>query len=295
MIPIFLGWGFVEYFYRTVPNNYTLKYKQINQNKSEIEVLIFGSSHALYGLNPKYFTQKTYNLSGISQTIYFDFLLFKEYIHQLPELKTVILCIEHTNLSQVDNSSEDTFRKYYYKAFMDMNVPIIKKYDLTQYFLSVTRPLKFTINQIKKYHETGTIVNIDDNGWGNDYPKSGSNVNIENAILRAQNNEDGLLDFSTNTLRIQYIINLCKEKNINLLIVSMPQTKDYLLQLNQEKLDKIIKTCKNLETQNFHNVKYLNLFKDQRFSDSDFYDADHLNNEGAEKCSVIINEFVNRM
>lgn len=57
------------------------------------------------------------------------------------------------------------------------------------------------------------------------------------------------------------------------------------------KLQKIFATANLLEKDN-SNVSYLNLFQDSRFVNDDFYDADHLNNEGAKKCSIITNQYI---
>jgi hypothetical protein len=100
------------------------------------------------------------------------------------------------------------------------------------------------------------------------------------------------MDFEVNKSRINDIIEKCKQRRIQVLIVSMPQTKEYERYLNQSKLSKIKATCSEFQTKNLNNVFYLNLFDDTRFSEEDFYDADHLNNEGALKCSKIVNDYL---
>lgn len=115
LFPILLVWGAVEFFYRAVPNNYTLKYNYMESHAGEVEVLLLGNSHSLFGLNPDYFSRKAFNLANISQTVYFDELLFNRYIDRMPNLKQVVFCIEYSSLSHQDDTNEDTFRKYYYE------------------------------------------------------------------------------------------------------------------------------------------------------------------------------------
>lgn len=291
LIPIFLAWVFVEYFYQTVPNNYTSKHENINKNINEIEVLLFGSSHCLYGLNPEFFSKNTFNLSGISQTIYFDKLLLEKYIDRLPKLKQVVFCVEYTNLSQKDNTQEDVFRKYYYERFMDLDVPIVSDYDPKKYSLALTRSLGASLDLMSKYYKKGTILNCDAKGWGNDYKKERRISPDIVAKERVAAHEDGSIDFTLNKKRINYLIQECKKRNIEVLIVSMPVSKAYSENLNKEKLQLIFDTCEELETSNLDNVYYLNLFDERRFVDEDFFDADHLNEIGAEKCSKIVNTF----
>ena len=83
--PFVLMYVALEVFYRNVPNNYSVKNQEINKNSQKIEVLLFGDSHCLYGLNPSCFSRNTFNLSNVSQTIYFDKLLFDKYVDKIKD------------------------------------------------------------------------------------------------------------------------------------------------------------------------------------------------------------------
>jgi hypothetical protein len=113
LLPIAIFISLAEFFYRTVPNNYSVKNENLIKKKAEIETLLFGDSHCFYGLNPIYFKKKTFNLSNVSQTIYFDKLLLDKYIKILPKLNYIVICIEYTNLSQKDNTEEDIWRIFF--------------------------------------------------------------------------------------------------------------------------------------------------------------------------------------
>lgn len=295
LLPIFILIGASEYFYRKVPNNYSIKNENLIKNKSKIETLLFGDSHCFYGLNPIYFKKKTFNLSNVSQTIYFDKLLFENYVDQLPKLSCIVLCIEYTNLSQKDNSQEDVWRKYYYQSYMNLKVPLIKWYDLHQYFLCTTQKPSRTLELMKKYAKSDFVADCDVNGWGNNYKKKDRIIPKLVAKERAKQQEDGFVDFKLNSDRINSIISLCKQKKIKVVIVSMPQTHLYTSYLNKKKLSLIFKTCQNLQNKNPNDVYYLNLFNDNRFQDEDFYDSDHLNEFGAEKCSKMVNDYINKL
>lgn len=282
----------VESFYRFVPNNYTVKNKNIQNNYKNNEVLIFGNSHTFYGLNPDFFTPKTFNISNISQSLYFDELLFHKHIDSLPHLKYVILNVEYTSLSQKPNTSEDVWRKYFYKAQMNLDVPIIQFYDLKQYSLATTRSFKMSLNTIEEYYKNKTIVQCNEKGWGTGYSYQNRMNNIpEIAKITVVKHEDGLSDFTANTKRIQSIIEKCNEKNIKVLLVTMPVSSAYASGVNQTKLASIFETCTAIVDNNT-NASYLNLFKDSRFNEDDFFDPDHLNDKGAEKCSQIVDEIL---
>lgn len=285
---VFLG---IEVFYRTVPNNYSFKHKTVQQNYDSTEVLILGGSHTFYGLNPKYFEKKTFNLGNLSQSLYFDELLLEKHLNHFKKLQCVILNIEYFSLSQADTSAENNSRKYYYHGFMNLDVPLVAPTDPKGVFLSTNRSFERNLNLINKYISKGTLLYCDENGFGTDYTKVKSR-NIDKTLettLKAH--EDHLTDFSKNNSRLQHMITLCKNRNIKVLLVTMPVVEAYANGVDQNKLQRIFETCQNLEKQN-SNVRYLNLFQDKRFKTEDFYDADHLHTDGAVKCSGIVSGFV---
>jgi hypothetical protein len=159
--------------------------------------------------------------------------------------------------------------------------------------LCTTQNPSRTFDLILKYAKNGFVNDCDTNGWGTNYKKKDRIGPELIAKERAQQQEDGSVDFVANSERIDSIIRFCKQKNIKVVIVSMPQTHLYSSYLNQKKLKLIFKTCQNFQTNNFKDVYYLNLFNENRFSDEDFYDSDHLNEVGAKKCSIIVDEFIN--
>jgi hypothetical protein len=294
-IPILLFLGCVELFYRCVPNNYSVKNDYITKNKNTIEVLIFGNSHAFYALNPAHFSLNTFNLSNISQTLYFDSLLLKHHLNDLPKLKCVVLCIEYNNLSQVDDSQDDIWRKYYYQNYMNLDVPIASDYDINNYLLFLNQTPQKTKELIKRYYTSGSILDCDSKGWGNNFVHRYKNQTKEEVKKRAMSHEDCSVDFSINKNRITSIIQELKKRDVKLLIVSLPQTPLYTSFLNQEKLKLVFQTCQNFQNEHPNQVYYLNLFTDKRFVKNDFADADHLNGKGSDKCSKLVNSYIEEM
>lgn len=294
-LPVLLIFIVFELFYRLIPNDYSVKYEEIPKKLNKTELLFLGNSHTFYGLNPRYFNRPAYNLAHISQTIYFDQLLFNQYINQFGNLKCVVLNIEYTSLSEIVETEENKWRKYYYQTYMHLDVPSIKSYDLTKYFISSTRTFNANSKLIAQYLKDGTIAHCDQNGFGTNYKKSAKKPLLEkDALIRVKNIEDGLMNFTDNISRIQSMIDACKKRNIKVLLLNMPVTKYFSDNVNPVKLKKIQNTCKIITSKNA-NVYNLNLFTDKRFTLEDFYDADHLDTGGAAKCSRIVNDFTNRV
>ena len=80
----------MEIYFRNAPNAFITKADYFKANKDKIEVLILGSSHNQNGLNSKFFTKKTANLSYGSQDIQIDSALFFSNVKQMKNLKKVI-------------------------------------------------------------------------------------------------------------------------------------------------------------------------------------------------------------
>ena len=172
LLPIWTLLVCIELLYQIVPNNYASKNENVQKRYENTEVLIFGNSHTFYGLNPKYFTNLTFNLSNISQTLYFDKLLFDKHIDKFKSLKYVILNVEFTSLTQLANTDEDIWRKYYYKRYMNLQVPIgVKPKNAKSYFLSATKSFNSNMHLLERYFSEGTIVDCDENGFGTNYVK----------------------------------------------------------------------------------------------------------------------------
>lgn len=292
LIPILMVWILAEVFYRTVPNNYSYKHKQISNNNNDIDVLVLGDSHTFYGINPEWLSQKMYNLANVSQTIYFDKLLFEKHINHLPKLKYLILSVEYTTLSQADNTQEDIWRKYFYHTQMDLDVPLISWYNPKKYSLALVRKFDKTWKSYKDFRKEGSLIGCDSRGWGNTYLSTMDSLEIQRVSnTTAKKHEDGSMDFSLNSKRIQEIIDLCKERRIEVLLVNMPVFTGYLDRLSPEKLQKIETACEAFESKN-PNVSHINFLRDLRFELTDFEDPDHLNAQGAKKCSLLINEYL---
>ena len=281
-----------EMFYRFMPNNYTLKHQELQKRYKTVEVLIFGNSHTFYGLNPKYFDRPTFNLGNLSQSLYFDQMLFEKHIDHLENLKFVILNVEHFNLSAVVNSSANNLKKHYYRSYMDLDVPIVSMWEPKAHLLFLNVNIQQNRGLLARYFREGTLLYSDSNGFGTNYPKAKAlNIkkNVKESLRRL---EDHLIDFSENTARLQSIIDRCKSKNIEVILVTMPYARLYREGVNQKKVDKAFLTCRTLDAKN-DNVRYLNLYDDHRFQDPDFFDADHLHDIGAIKSSKIMNAVLN--
>lgn len=291
LIPVIAIWVGLELFYRLVDTNFTEKDKQIRTEFKDAEILILGNSHSLFGINPSHFDRRTYNISNVSQTLYFDEIIFNTYVSELPELKAIVVNISYFSLTEDKNPLGDAWRKYFYKHQMHLEVPIVSKFDVSNYSLATSRRFKKSADLVEAYIKKGTVVSVYPNGYGK---QDESDIVPDKDVIAkiiANKHEDGFLDFRENTQRVINIIETCKKLNIKVFLIEMPVYRHYYDLLKNEKKDKIVATLQRLEA-NYSNTQYLKLSQDSRFTSNDLRDADHLTNEGAEKASLIINQFI---
>jgi YHS domain-containing protein len=287
-VPVLLVWAATEAFYRFTENNYTYKTKVIKATSNEIETLVFGDSHPFFGINPEHFTSNTFNIANVSQSLYFDELLLEKYIENLPNLKNVVLNISYFTLSVKDDSSEDRWRKYFYQQDMEIEIPSISIFDPKQYSLTLNRRFNKSVELFRDYLKNGTIVSAYENGYGmQDETSIVPDKEIISELI-AKKHEDNSLDFEKNINHLQRIINLCKKHNVEVYLIEMPVYKTYYGLLDPTKKKKIKTTLSQWELKN-EGVYYYDFCEEESFVDSDFRDADHLTNEGAEKFSKLLN------
>jgi hypothetical protein len=292
-IAFFLGlllalWGVLEVFYRFVPNNYTQKDLGVTAHYKDCKVLIMGNSHAFYGLNPQYFSRKGYNLANISQTLFYDELLLNKHIDSLVNLDAIVLPIEYSSLTQLNNHPEMLWRRYFYAAQMHLPDSSIYWYDLKKYSLALVPRFSISVQAVIKYLSGKNVYECTPNGWAQLLGVSPGN-SYQSAKRTVQKHEEGAKDYP-NLEYVERIIAQCKKRGVKVFLVSLPVTSFYAEEANPQRVAAIAKLCSELSDNK--RVFYKSFFNDSSFSSEDFYDADHLNTTGAAKCSKMINNFV---
>jgi hypothetical protein len=283
-------WLCFELFYRFAANNYTEKSKNISTGYKDCEVLILGNSHTFYGLNPDFFKRKAFNLANKSQTLFYDQLLLEKYIDSLNALKYVIIPVEYSSLSASDDNAELAWRSYFYESQMGIDTKTHKVFDLKKYSRALPPPFLITLKAIKKYCTKGSLVDCQPNGWA---PYEGMNSEHNNKAMGkiiAAKHEDNSVDFNKNIQRLKSMVVTCRQKGVKVFLVTMPVTSYYADNINRKKLALITAQCNAFANEN--KIHYINLFQDKRFVNADFFDIDHLNTNGAKKCTRVINNFV---
>ncbi len=291
LVPLLIIAVAIELALRQIPNDYEFKKSQINLEKETIETLILGSSHSMYGINPEYFKESTYNLGHVSQTIDLDYILLKKYIKISPKLKTVVIRLSYTTLHEQLGTSPEAWRQKDYNLYYDLNVSSKLKHKSE--ILSVK--LKNNINRLKDYYlDNIKAISVEKSGWAffEKEHASGAIDGLGFAAAKKHTAKDNEL-VKANIEFLEKIVKLCNEEGVKLILVTLPAHKSYRENLNKSQLETVISTGEKMKNK-YNNCIYLNLLQGDNFTKVDFYDAVHLNRNGAKKLSLFLDDFISK-
>lgn len=290
VIPLSATMGLQEYALRQIPNDYAYKNDWLTQNAKHVHVLTLGSSHGLYGFQPKEFSKPTFNAGHVSQSLRYDKFILEKFIETMDSLEYVILPVSYFAIRSSGLEGGDEWwrvKNYtiYYGCPYHRNEP---KYALECYQFSPKGTLKALLG--KTDH-----LDVDSLGRGLAYSYENKDKEhwFENGAQRAKyhtkNRDDALVQ--QNVGYISSIIELCRKKDVKLVLVTTPNFHTYRDNLDQDQVDEMVQVCSNFALQN-SNVDYLNWMANEDFVGDDFFDSDHLCDLGAIKLSRLLDAYL---
>ena len=290
-IPIIVCIVIMELVLRNIPNDYSYKRNYLDQNSNQIETLFLGSSHSLYAVNPEYLNSNSFNAAHVAQSLDYDVEILKKYANQMDKLKYIIVPIDYFSLyNRLETGVE------YWRI---KNYTIYYGFDKSSGFVENLELLngKWSENSFRVYKylwKKKSEISCNQRGWGTNYnSKNKQDLFVTAKAAAKRHAKKSISFFDENVKIVDEIISIAKSKNVKVIFYTCPAYKTYVSQLNQEQLQKTILTIKGIQNLNT-NVFYYNFLNDAKFTAKDFYDADHLNEIGAEKFSkkmdsIIIN------
>ncbi len=280
--PILLLVLSLEIALRHIPNDYKNKRAILEQNASQIKVLVLGNSHALHDLNPKYLSENAYNLAYSSQTLDMDYLILTKYISRMTSLKTVIIPISYFSLYK---NLEDSEEKWRYKNYV-LYLRVLMTFHPVKHSEVLSNSLRNNIRRIFSYYikNENTLI-CNDTGFADNYTGHDESDFNEMAVKTAQSHELGSdKTYLKNTCLLEEICKITAERKIRLVLINPPADPRYLKALNPVKITKNKDFSTSL-CMRFPSVLYLDFSRNKDFVTDDFYDVDHLNLTGSEKLS----------
>lgn len=295
LIPILLCFFCLEIILRKIPNDYKYKSEYINNNSYQIETLILGNSHSLYGVNPYYMSPNTFNNAHVSQSLNFDYHILMSKSNNWKKLKRIFLPISYFSFwYDLSNSLESWRVKSYYPYEIEEishNLSLEDKFYFTQ---------KFTISIRQVYNfifKSKGNLQINDLGWGLGFDsKKSKNLQISALSASKRHSKNNIYSddnkdlFSKNKWYLNQISNWAKKNGVEVIFFIPPAHISYLNSLNPEQLLITRNTINNISDK-YDNCNYIDLSKSSFFEEKDFFDADHLNEKGAKKLSELLDGY----
>ncbi len=272
-----------EHGLNRITNRFTKKRSELEAKSSTLKVLVLGTSEALRGENPGYFSMEGYNMANDAQALYYDKALTMKYLDRLPELKFVFINITYFSLWYKMN--EDDCRAYY--IFWDIKYPGFNPLNINMY----SKILYFT-NQ-RAWDFALCNFNVDsaasqENGW---IPYNASMPKTDSLGLKRVNYMDNVLSdkrqFSLNCRYLHELVDALTKRHVKAVFIIPPLPSIFMKFANKKKFAVTDSVLKSIATQ--YQCRYINYTMDKRFDGDDFRDADHLNQEGSTKFSKILN------
>jgi|WetSurMetagenome_2_1015567.scaffolds.fasta_scaffold56814_2 hypothetical protein len=275
-----------------IPNIYSFKYNEIKNNTENYKIIILGSSHSFFGVNPEYFEDSALNIANVSQDLKYDKFILDKSLVTLTNVKTVILPISYFSLLSDTDSGIESWRKYFYIHWF--GYPISELFNINSFSVITSYPSKIALlSLINKYFLKNNFEpDWSSSGWGLNYSDENQSDLILTGKKAAERHHIKDTSFyDRNILLLDEIVAICKKRNIKLLLFTPPAYTSYREHLSQKRLDQMTSLLRNITEIN-ENVTYINLIDDERFIKNDYHDADHLNHTGAKKLSIILNEYL---
>ena len=118
LLPALLFLTAYEIAYRNIPNSYSLKKEYLDRSADSIDILILGSSHAFYGVNPEYFSLKAFNAANVSQSFDYDARIYNAYFKGEPYPDYLILSVSAFSFWERLESTDEHWRSRKYSIYM---------------------------------------------------------------------------------------------------------------------------------------------------------------------------------
>ena len=283
MLPILILVTSIE-IYNRLDNTFFAKKKYIENNQKSIEVLVLGSSQTWKAINPEYMTIKCAPLAHGGSAFNIDYLLFKKFVDKLPNLKIVMLESSYHTFDEYRDikwNKNHLFWIYYGINNYGEHIPI------SEYFLMTANPKAYT----KRIWESSTFTEL---GQYNKYGYITSNHqtletgHYDSTFLKKRHFNENIKNFAENKKLLNEIIEICKERKLEVVLFSPPKYYTYNKNYNSNKLARRDSLLSNFKKKN--NIHIWNYEKSFENDTKVFYNEDHLNYNGAKKITLEIDK-----
>ena len=297
--PLLLILVYCEFRLSDLNTNYYLKRAGLEQQIEKTELLVLGSSNAVYGINTEAFTPLAFNLAFLGNEMYVDEQLVYKYEPRMPKLKMAIFVINYFTMGTDYTKFTQTWRQYFVKQFFDVNGILqsgaeggLKYWLEPGNFSKIALYGNSTANYVRQGHASPIDIITNSSGWLNTGNLHASEEMAEKLGPEAANAHNASFDpqiFEKNMKHLTRVINYLQNKHIKSAIIIVPTDRRYHDRLSAN-FTQMCNRVKLLSDE--HSIIFKNYTDDPRFSLQDFTPTmiDHLNAKGATKLTHILDQ-----
>lgn len=269
----------IEIYAEHISNSYTYKRQYMEQHADEIQTLVLGHSCAYDGIDASVLPA-AFNLANSSQCFEDDYRLLAKYLPQMDSLKTVILPMSYSSLQMVSSSN----RRVYYTIYMEL----YPRWPLSKYSLECFN-LELMLKKIAKQFLNEDIVRCDSLGQRLGHTLATRPKDWQNTQALAKNDRfvgaSAMPYVEENIQWLQPMAALCEGRDVNLYLLAMPMLAEYREAMPKEQIALMERVMQDM-AEKYHNVHVLDY--QSWGKDDDFYNATHLNTDGAELFTTML-------
>lgn len=213
------------------------------------------------------------NACDPSQDLYYSYKIYDKYANS-PKLKNIILFYSVFSPGYLIELSPEEWRSDLYKFFFDIPYRFSTEYEKQPVLNDLALFIADVKNAPHDFHYTGNC------------PHTAFNPPDTDPEIRAKAHLKGAVRDENQNSYLESMAKLAFEKGHNLYVIIPPYRSDYtsFLPSFEETFSALLK---------LKEINIISFFSDKRFSDSDFGDTDHLNENGAKKLTNLIREEIN--
>jgi len=282
----------VDFRLARLPNSYSIKVRRLAAAADPpVEVLLLGSSHELYGLNPDELNLSAVNLAGYSQDLYYDAQLVRCYLDRLPALKCVVMGLSYFTLEYDMEQSTEAWRSCYYRRYFGIpHRHAWLEFQPGNYSLVFQYGPKLARSLLLDEHPPDVTGNVRANGWAEfSVPEDPAaavrdgeqRVTAHHTLMHAENG-------ARNLAILDELFDELRQRNIQVVLVTTPVYETYSANFDPVRQERWQAAVRHLQSR--HGVLHFDFTNDPRFGLRDFSNSDHLNRDGAAKLSRLFGQ-----
>ncbi len=233
--------------------------------------IIMGDSE-MQRINPKYFSEKTYNFGSSAEHYYFTY----------SKLKKLLSNSDRTFETVVIGASVQNFAPVYQRLYQFKYTEGLGSFKRYLYFLDIQDSMSYSIKQIITQKDL-YISMFKSPDWGGLFESSQKSPDkkVIETVIDIHYYQKPDLDLTKQLHFFNKIVDLCRDNNIKLVALSTPVHQEYIKRVPKVYKDTLISIIQS------RNIQHINLLN-ENISDTLVSDGNHLNIEGAKLYSKII-------